>query len=39
LPKEYRRFENPHIFKVGISKNLLELKNSLVTYYQKPAPQ
>ncbi|MDP4261382.1 MAG: nicotinate phosphoribosyltransferase [Bacteroidota bacterium] len=29
LPKEYKRFENPHIYKVGISKKLMDLKNNL----------
>jgi len=29
LPAEYRRFENPHIYKVGISKKLMELRNNL----------
>jgi nicotinate phosphoribosyltransferase len=29
LPTEYRRFENPHIYKVGISKKLMELRNNL----------
>ncbi len=30
LPGEHKRFENPHIYKVGISKALLELRNELV---------
>ncbi len=29
LPEEYKRFENPHIYKVGISKNLLNLRDQL----------
>ena len=29
LPEEYKRFENPHLYKVGISKELLNLKNKL----------
>jgi nicotinate phosphoribosyltransferase len=29
LPAEFKRFENPHIYKVGISKELLELRNKL----------
>ena len=30
LPDEHKRFENPHIYKIGISKNLLELRNQLI---------
>ena len=30
LPKEYRRFENPHIYKVGISDQLFTLKQELL---------
>ncbi len=29
LPEEYTRFENPHIYKTGISKKLMELRNNL----------
>jgi nicotinate phosphoribosyltransferase len=29
LPKEYKRFENPHIYKVGISVNLKNLRDDL----------
>ncbi|MDP4256347.1 MAG: nicotinate phosphoribosyltransferase, partial [Bacteroidota bacterium] len=29
LPAEYRRFENPHTYKVGLSKGLLELREKL----------
>lgn len=29
LPAEYKRFENPHIYKVGINKKLMELRNNL----------
>jgi nicotinate phosphoribosyltransferase len=29
LPAEYRRFENPHTYKVGISGQLLELREQL----------
>ena len=29
LPAEFKRFENPHIYKVGISKQLLDLRNKL----------
>lgn len=30
LQPEYKRFENPHVYKVGISRRLMELRNSLV---------
>ena len=30
LPEEHRRFENPHIYKVGISKSLLDLRTRLI---------
>jgi len=29
LPAEYKRFENPHIYKVGISKKLMNLRDGL----------
>jgi nicotinate phosphoribosyltransferase len=29
LPAEYKRFENPHIYKVGISKKLMNLRDDL----------
>jgi nicotinate phosphoribosyltransferase len=29
LPAEFKRFENPHIYKVGISRQLLDLRNKL----------
>jgi nicotinate phosphoribosyltransferase len=29
LPKEYRRFENPHIYKVGITTKLKDLRDSM----------
>lgn len=31
LPDEHKRFENPHIYKVGISSKLMELRNEIVT--------
>lgn len=31
LPAEYKRFDNPHIYKVGISKKLMNLKETLIT--------
>ncbi|HBQ60562.1 MAG TPA: nicotinate phosphoribosyltransferase, partial [Balneolaceae bacterium] len=30
LNQEHIRFDNPHIYKVGLSKNLLELKTKLI---------
>lgn len=30
LPDEYKRFDNPHLYKVGLSKKLLEEKNNLI---------
>ncbi len=30
LPDEHKRFKNPHIYKVGISENLMELRNDLI---------
>ena len=30
LPSEFRRFENPHIYRVGISEKLAELRRDLV---------
>lgn len=35
LPREYKRFENPHVYKVGISKKLLDLRDELRTHYKK----
>jgi nicotinate phosphoribosyltransferase len=31
LPDEHKRFINPHIYKVGVSKNLLDLRSSLIS--------
>jgi len=30
LPAEYKRFENPHIYKVGLSEKLNSLRNDLI---------
>ena len=30
LPDEHKRFENPHIYKVGISKRLMDLRSGIV---------
>lgn len=37
LPMEYRRFENPHIYKVGISAELADLRTKLVEQHQENA--
>ena len=35
LPPEHRRFENPHIYKVGISPSLAELRDGLLMQFRK----
>jgi nicotinate phosphoribosyltransferase len=35
LPEEHKRFIMPHIFKVGISAQLLNLRNDLVSSYAR----
>jgi len=35
LPEEHKRFDNPHIYKVGISKKLLNLRNELINDFKK----
>jgi len=35
LPSEYKRFNNPHIYKVGISERLKEERESLMHKYQE----
>lgn len=34
LPDEHKRFENPHIYKVGISAGLVELRSNLIQQIQ-----
>jgi nicotinate phosphoribosyltransferase len=34
LPSEYKRFENPHIYKVGISTRLKALRDRLIAQYR-----
>ena len=34
LNPEHKRFDNPHVYKVGISGNLLELRNKLMSNYK-----
>ena len=35
LPGEYKRFENPHIYKVGLSTKLNEMRNTLVRNFRQ----
>jgi nicotinate phosphoribosyltransferase len=35
LPAEYKRFENPHVYKVSISKQLMQLRDELKNRYKK----
>jgi nicotinate phosphoribosyltransferase len=35
LPAEYKRFENPHIYKVGLSGELKSLRNRLIAQHRK----
>ncbi|MFZ7125621.1 MAG: nicotinate phosphoribosyltransferase [Desulfobacterales bacterium] len=35
LPAEYKRFENPHIYKVGISSRLKSLRDRMIDHYRK----
>jgi nicotinate phosphoribosyltransferase len=35
LPAEHRRFENPHIYKVGLSEKLAGLRDELIHLYRK----
>jgi nicotinate phosphoribosyltransferase len=35
LPDEYKRFINPHIYKVGLSSNLYNLREELIKKYKK----
>jgi len=35
LPQEYKRFENPHTYKIGISKGLKEKRDSLIEQYKR----
>lgn len=34
LPDEHKRFENPHVYRVGVAKQTLEIRNRLVKKYQ-----
>jgi len=34
FPDEHKRFENPHIYKVGISRGLVELRSDLIQQIQ-----
>lgn len=35
LPEEYKRFDFPHLYKVGLSHNLLKEREKLITKYRK----
>ncbi|MBD3410076.1 MAG: nicotinate phosphoribosyltransferase [Ignavibacteriales bacterium] len=35
LPDEYRRFDNPHIYKVGLSDGLYEERDKLIEHYNR----
>jgi nicotinate phosphoribosyltransferase len=35
LPAEHKRFENPHLYKVGLSRKLLELRDALVKAHKE----
>lgn len=37
FPIEYKRFDNPHIYKIGLSKNLMDLRNNLISEEKKKA--
>jgi nicotinate phosphoribosyltransferase len=34
LPAEYKRFDNPHVYKVGLSRQLLDLRNELANQHK-----
>lgn len=34
LPDEYKRFQNPHIYKIGLSEKLKDVRNELVMSYR-----
>ena len=36
LPLAYKRFENPHLYKIGLSPRLYEARNDLVKAYRTP---
>lgn len=35
LQREFKRFDNPHIYKVGISSRLMETRDNLLTFYKQ----
>ncbi|MCL4111319.1 UNVERIFIED_CONTAM: hypothetical protein GTU68_034032 [Idotea baltica] len=35
LPEEYKRFENPHLYKIGISSKLRDARNALIEKYHQ----
>lgn len=38
LAQEHKRFENPHVYKVGISEGLMQLRSKLVESFHKTYP-
>jgi nicotinate phosphoribosyltransferase len=38
LEPEYKRFANPHLYKVSLSDNLHRIKSRLLNYYQRRSP-
>lgn len=39
LPKEYKRFENPHLYKIGLSKSLKQKRDRLVKQLKDKIPR
>lgn len=37
FPIEFKRFDNPHIYKIGLSKKLMDLRNTLISEEKKKA--
>lgn len=37
FPIEFKRFDNPHIYKIGLSKKLMDLRNRLISEEKKKA--
>jgi len=38
LPEEHKRFEYPHVYKIGISEQLRDLRNNIKLQYKKHGP-
>lgn len=39
LPKEYKRFENPHLYKIGLSKSLKQKRTQLIEQHKDKIPR